>query len=973
MSTASRCGLLALLVLLPGGTLHAAPPVTALAYSPDGRLLAAGTYQGVALIDPARGEVVGELTGLTRQVTAVAFDPGGKRLAVAAGEPGQAGELRLFAVPAKGPPGDKPLHTIPAHEDLIYSLAFSPDGKLLATAGYDRVIKLWDVEAGKEVRALKDHSDTVYGLAFHPQGKLLASASADRAVKVWDVSTGRRLYTLDDPTDWVYAVAWSPDGKHLAAAGVDKSVRVWKAGADGGTLAHSVFAHDGAVLRLIYSGDGKTLYSAGEDRVVKVWDTARMAERRALPAQPDAVLALALRPDGKQLALGRYDGVAVALDAATGSQTARLLPSPPVVAKITPDSAVRGRSVRVAVTGKHLDTVSGVEANVPGVAARILPEGRSAAALQAELTLPPAAPAGPVKLTLKSPAGDSRPVTFIVDRFDPVAESGPMDSPRTGLAVKLPATLVGSIDRAGDADFYRFELKEGEQLGVQVLTKEIGSKLGAVVDLTDANGELLADSADGLLGFTAPATGVYALGVRDREYRGAADMTYRIHAGPVPVVTSVFPLGAQRGTEATVRLRGVHLGPDPAVKMTIPADAAPGSRLPVPLPPAPGGEKPLGDARVAAGEFPEVVAHSQPPGRPLPVPGTANGVIDHPGATQTWKFPAKKGERLLIEVHARRLGSPLDSYVEVLDAAGKPLGRATLRCIAQTVTVFRDSDSATNAIRIEAWNELDVNDYVYLDGEVIRILALPRNPDDDCRFFAVAGRRQTYLGTTARQHSLGTPVYKVEVHPPGSKFPPNGMPVFDIPWRNDDGEPGYDKDSQLYFDPPADGVYQVRVGDSRGMGRPDFAYRLTVRKPRPDFTVSFRPAAPQVWKGNGVPIDVTAERIDGFDGPIAVKLENLPPGFEAPATTIEAEHTTTSLTLWASPGAGQPPPGAPKLRLTARATIGGKEVVRSADGGLPRPVEPGDIVTTTDRPEVTLRPGQEARLVVRVERRNGFK
>ena len=162
------------------------------------------------------------------------------------------------------------------------------------------------------------------------------------------MATGKRLYTLGESTDWVYAVAWQPDGKHLAAAGVDKSIRVWEVDATGGKVVHSVFAHEGPVLRLVYSADGKTLYSLGEDRVVKAWDADDDDRAQGLrPRSPRRRLSLAVRPDQKQLAVGRYDGALVLLDAATGKvqrQPLPVKPKPPVLDKLTPAPA--GRAAR---------------------------------------------------------------------------------------------------------------------------------------------------------------------------------------------------------------------------------------------------------------------------------------------------------------------------------------------------------------------------------------------------------------------------------------------------------------------------------------------------------------------------------------------------------------------------------------------------------------------------------------------------
>ncbi|HTU24802.1 MAG TPA: c-type cytochrome domain-containing protein, partial [Pirellulales bacterium] len=642
------------------------PPVAAVAYHPSGKMLAAGGRGLVYLFDAATGDLQRKIEGLHPRITALAFSRDGKRLAVASSRMGERHEVRLYDVATGSIPGDAGERVVNTHADVIHDLAFSPDGKVLASCGYDRLIKLWDVDAKKELRVLKDHSDSVYGIAFSPDGKLLASAAADRAVKVWDVATGARLYTLSESTDWVYAVAWSPDGRRLAAGGVDKSIRVWQVSADSGKIVQSIFAHEAAVLRLAYSADGKTLYSLSEDRTVKAWNAERMVERKVFDRQPETTLCLALRPDGKQLALGRYDGVLVLLDAATGKRQAEPLPIKP------------------------------------------------------------------------------KP---------PVSEHEPNDSPRTGQSVKLPATIDGSIGKAGDVDFYRFEAKAGQEVGVRIqpLAK---AKLDVVLKLIDADGRTLTESTNGLLGCTCPKAGVYALGVRDREYRGDPSMKYRLTIGDIPIVTSVFPLGVQRGTEAEIHLEGVNLGPVRSVRIKAAANAAVGSRLPVPL-----AVKALGNPTVLVDEFPPVTsrgADATPlaerrtrgadatPLAVIPVPGTGNGRIEPAGATQTWWFHAKKGQRLLLEVNARRAGSPLDSAIEILDDKGRPLPRATLRSRAKTYIIFRDHDSASTGMRIEAWSELAMDDYVLVGSELLRIWALPKNPDDDCQFWRRGGRRRGY-------------------------------------------------------------------------------------------------------------------------------------------------------------------------------------------------------------------------------------
>jgi len=246
----------------------------------------------------------------------VVFSGDGATLFAAGGQPGVGGEVRQWNV-ADG----KPLRTFKGHQDAIYALAVSPDGTILATGSYDQKIKLWDIATGKESKALAGHNGCVYDLAFRPDGKILASASADRTVKLWDVETGQRRDTLSQSQKEVFTVAFTPAGNRLLAGGADSRIRVWavSGSAAEGTnpILESRFAHEGAILNLVFAKNGSSLVSSADDRTVKLWKAEGLQESLLLEKQPDWTPAISFLTNDK-VAIGRLDGTLAVYNARDG-------------------------------------------------------------------------------------------------------------------------------------------------------------------------------------------------------------------------------------------------------------------------------------------------------------------------------------------------------------------------------------------------------------------------------------------------------------------------------------------------------------------------------------------------------------------------------------------------------------------------------------------------------------------------------
>jgi hypothetical protein len=361
----------------------------------------------------------------------------------------------------------------------------------------------------------------------------------------------------------------------------------------------------------------------------------------------------------------------------------------------------------------------------------------------------------------------------------------------------------------------------------------------------------------------------------------------------------------------------------------------------------------------------------------IDVPGGVSGRIARDGDVDRYAFHARKGEPLIIEVFGRRLGSPVDPVVEVLDASGLPVQRAVLRPLDQTEIAFRDHGSASPGIRLTRWNNLAINDFVLIGREVARILALPRNPDDDCTMWNEGGQRVGMLETTPEQHPIGQPIYRVEVLPPGAKVSPGGGSHVLLTYRNDDGGPTFSKDARVTFNPPGDGTYLIRVEDVSGVGGEDFGYHLVVRRPRPDFLVSVGNENPNIPRGGTVLVGVSLTRIDGFDEAVEVKAVGLPRGVRCTPVVIEQGHRDGLLALSADSSApGFSPPTwtvlAESAGESARTRIRKEIDPGGSVGGWITVTPPADLRVEARPERVVLVPGKEVSVTFSVQRKAGW-
>ena len=683
-------------------------PVTAVAVAPAGDLLAVARGRSLELIPretdgSLRETAARAITDLPGKITAVHFDVSGDLLAVASGLPGLVGVAELREVPS-----GTVLRRFEGHRDLLYDAELSPDGKLLATAGYDMAVKVWNVADGSLHWENTVHNGAVFDLAWHSDGTILASASADETVKLWRTADGLRLDTLSQPQAEVFRVLFSPAGDRVIAAGRDKRIHVWdlvsRTDPAINPVVFSRFAHESPVTAICIAADGGQLLSTAEDRTLTGWSLPDLKIEQVYPAQSDIIAAL--EPAGDRVLIGRMDGTLTAL-----------------------------------AVGRD-----------PASAARTAPA--AAAETQAPQT---------------APAGD--PTEF--------RESEPNDQPAVAERVNWPATITGTIGRDQDADCFR--------------------------------------------------------------------------------------------------------------------------------------------------------------------------------------FTARAGQPVLLEVDAVRSKSRLDSKIEVLDAAGRPIEQVLLQATRDSWLTFRGKNSTqAGDFRLHNWREMELDEYLYVGGEAVQLWFYPRGPDSGYEVYPGFGNRHTYFGTTAVTHALGEPAWIVRPLPPGSDPVPNGLPVFPIYWENDD-EPQrrLGTDSQLTFMPPADGEYVVRVTDTRGFGASgdleDFRYSLEIRQPRPSFRVAVGGRNPKVSPGSGRELVFTATRIEGYDGPIRIEVDSLPPGFTFHGPIeIEARQFRAAGVLSATADAADPDDAADAaVRVTATAVAAtGRHGIAVAE-----PVQPlGDLgdLTVAEPPKLTI-------------------
>jgi WD40 repeat protein len=269
--------------------------VTAVAFSPDNKLLASGSVDNtVKLWDVAARQELRTLTGPRTQIGAVTFSSDGQWLAGG----GLGGTIHLWNV-FTGQGG----RSLAGHSLKVLALAFSPDNRLLASGSADNTIKIWDLETGRELHTFTGHKGWVTTVAFASDSKLLASGGKDKLVKLWTVNNSRELQTFAGHTGEITTVAFDSSGKYLVSGAMDNTLYLWDVNKH--RKLQTLNGHNDRIVAVAFSSDSRSIISASSgQKTIKFWDLASGKETRSL-SEPDTIEAItsaAFSPDAESLA-----------------------------------------------------------------------------------------------------------------------------------------------------------------------------------------------------------------------------------------------------------------------------------------------------------------------------------------------------------------------------------------------------------------------------------------------------------------------------------------------------------------------------------------------------------------------------------------------------------------------------------------------------------------------------------------------